>query len=101
MPQSIDDAALLAALAKKLAPPLVTLLGSEPEIQVRGGRQPMLCSFHDQTISLEVIVFNEYRLSIVNTVGRVSEPEIQVQGGGGGLGSGLDPFIFTFQGTTQ
>lgn len=31
--QSVNDAALLAALAKKLAPPLVTLLGSEPEIQ--------------------------------------------------------------------
>ena len=32
-PQAIDDAAVLAALSKKLAPPLVTLLGSEPEIQ--------------------------------------------------------------------
>ena len=31
--QPVDDKALLAALSKKLAPPLVTLLGSEPEIQ--------------------------------------------------------------------
>ena len=31
--QHVDDQALLAALSKKLAPPLVTLLGSEPEIQ--------------------------------------------------------------------
>lgn len=32
-PQGITDAALLATLSKKLAPPLVTLLGAEPEIQ--------------------------------------------------------------------
>lgn len=31
--QVIDDNAVLTALSKKLAPPLVTLLGSEPETQ--------------------------------------------------------------------